>query len=177
VVSKKRRATAPDAESAGVERGQREGQAARAAFIGVVVLLLVGIVVALFSASQPVSPATAGIAPVSNADRIEVVYFHRTERCAACLWVEQVARKVVESSFAPQIASRKVTYREVDVQKPENRAMAAKYRAGGSQLFVNYIKDGRDGIVEAYQTYPFVGNEARFSELLRSMIASGFGQS
>jgi hypothetical protein len=175
-VSKKRRTTAV-ADRAGRERGQREGRAARFAFIGMAVLLLMGIVVALSNASQPVTPAAAGSAPVSNADVIEVVYFHRTERCPACLWVEQVARKVVESSFAPQIASRKVTYREVDVQKPENRAMATKYRAGGSQLFINYIKDGRDGIVEAYQTYPFVGNEARFSELLRDMIASGLGKS
>jgi hypothetical protein len=176
-LSRKHRSTAPDARSVRVERGQREGRKARFAFIGVVVLLLVGIVVALFNASQPAGPATAAVVPVSSADRIEVVYFHRTERCASCLWVEQVARKVVEGSFAPQLASGEVTYREVDVQKPENRAMAAKYRAGGSQLFVNYIKDGRDGIVEAYQTYPFVGNEARFSELLRSMIASGLGQS
>jgi hypothetical protein len=175
-VSKKRRTTAV-ADGAGRERGQREGRTARFAFIGVAVLLLMGIVVALSNASQPVTPAAAGSAPVSNADRIDVVYFHRTERCAACLWVEQMSRKVVESSFAPQLASGKVTYREVDVQKPENRAMAAKYRAGGSQLFINYVKDGQNSIAEAYQTYPFVGNEAMFSSLLREMVASGLGES
>jgi hypothetical protein len=175
-LSRKHRSTAPDARSVRVERGQREGRKARFAFIGVVALLLAGIVVALFNASQPAGPATAAVVPVSSADRIEVVYFHRTERCASCLWVEQMSRKVVESAFAPQLASGKVTYREVDVQKPENRAMAAKYRAGGSQLFVNYVKDGRDSIVEARQTYPFVGNETRFSDALRTIIGAGLGE-
>jgi hypothetical protein len=176
MVSEKRRARAPEAEGARAERGRREGRAARVIFAGVVVLIAAGIAFGLFNASQPAAPATAGSAPVSNAERIEVVYFHRTERCASCLWVEQMSRKVVESAFAPQLASGKVTYREVDVQKPENRAMAAKYRAGGSQLFVNYVKDGRDSIVEARQTYPFVGNETRFSDALRTIIGAGLGE-
>lgn len=142
---------------------------------GVAVAVLALIVVAVFSNSQP-QGAAAATAPIQNADRIDVVYFHRTERCDSCLWAGQMSRKTVESYFAAELASGRVTFQEVDVQKPENRALAYKFRASGSQLFLNYVGGGKDNIVEARQTYPFVGNEARFTGLLRSMIAAGLGQ-
>lgn len=110
-------------------------------------------------------------------DRIEVVYFHRTERCDSCQWAGQMSRKTVESYFATELASGRVTFQEVDVQKPENRVLALKFKASGSQLFVNYVSDGKDQIVEAQQAYPFIGYESRFSSALRTLISSGLGAS
>ena len=158
------------------ERGQRPGGAGRMLVFGVVVAILVLIVVGLFNNSQP-KDALAGSVPVRSADRIDVVYFHRTERCDSCIWAGQMSRKTVESYFAAELASGRVTFREVDVQKPENSALAAKYGASGSSLFLDYVSQGKDNIVEAQQTYPYVGNEARFTGALRTMIAAGLGKS
>jgi len=175
-VSKKRRAMGPAPSDARRERGQRRGGTGRMLAFGVVVAILALIVVGVFSNSQP-EGAAASTAPVSNADRIDVVYFHRTERCDSCIWAGQMSRKTVESYFAAELASGKVTFREVDVQKPENRALALKFGASGSSLFLDYVSQGKDNIVEAQQTYPYVGNETRFTGLLRSMIAAGLGKS
>ena len=84
-----------------------------------------------------------------------------------------MSRKTVESYFAGELASGRVTFQEVDVQKPENRALAYKFKASGSQLFLNFVSGGTERIVEAQYVYPYVGNEARFTGLLRSVISSG----
>ncbi len=155
---------------------RRKGGVARILVFGVVLFLLAIIVVGVFSNSQDQEVAAA-TAPVRNADRIDVVYFHRTERCDSCIWAGQTSGNTVAKYFAGELASGRVTFREVDVQKPENMAVTAKYGASGSSLFLDYVSGGKDNIVEAQETYPYVGNEAKFSGILRGMIAAGLGKS
>lgn len=175
-MKKKHQVREPGTAGSRAEHGRRKGRAGVILVLGVGAFLAAVLTLGMFNTPQP-EAYSAGSDAGWNADRIDVVYFHRAERCDACLWAEQMSRQTVERYFAPQLASGKVTFQAADVQKPENRALASKYRAGGSQLFLNYVKDGRDRIVEAQQTYPFVGNQARFSGLLRDMIAGGLEKS
>jgi hypothetical protein len=129
------------------------------------------------SSAQAGSPAASPtMSPVQKADRIDLVYFHRTQRCDSCLWVGTAARQAMETYFKDELASGKVTFQEVDVQKPENAALAKQYRATGSSLYMNYYRDGVDNIREARDTYPMVGNWPRFSERLRASIEVGLGK-
>lgn len=134
--------------------------------------LLAGLFIAGCQSNSPASEP-AGAAQAGLANRVDVVYFHRTQRCAACLWVGKMSRLTVETYFADELASGRVTFREVDVQKPENAALARLYRAAGSSLFLNYVKGGVDNIQQASDTYPYVGNQQRFTEALRAKIAAG----
>jgi hypothetical protein len=154
--------------------GRGPGRGMIYAVAGLAVFLAIGWLA--WPAAQP-SAGQAQSAPVAGAERIDVVYFHRSERCASCNWAEQASRKVVESYFGAELASGRVTFREVDVQKAENAALARQYQAMGSSLFINYVKDGVDNIVHASDTYAFIGNEARFGELLRAKVAAGLGAS
>jgi len=175
-VSGKRGSTS--ARTSGSQSGheRRQGRVGVILVFGVVLFVIVSVVVGAISNLQGKEVA-AVTAPLQYADRIDVVYFHRTERCDSCMWAGQTSRKTVESYFAGDLASGRVTFQEVDMQKPENRTLAAKYGASGSSLFLNYLSHGKDNIVEAQQTYAYVGNEARFTGLLRSMISSGLGKS
>jgi hypothetical protein len=158
------------------ERERRRSGVGRILVFGVVLFVLAITVVGVFSNSQRQVVAGA-TAPIQNADCIDVIYFHRTERCASCLWAGQMSRKTVESYFAGELANGRVTFQEVDVQKPENRTLAYKFRASGSQLFLNFVSGGKEHIVEAQYVYPYVGNEAKFTGQLRSAISSGLGGS
>jgi len=137
------------------------------------VALIVLLIVVTLAWPSATTQSTGASAPVVSADRVDVVYFHRTERCASCLWAGQTSRQTVETYFRDKLVSGRVTFQEIDVQKPENAALARKYRASGSSLFLNYVKDGQDHIVEAVETYPYVGNEVRFSGLLVAKIRAG----
>ena len=112
---------------------------------------------------------------ITGAERIDVVYFHRTERCASCQWAGAMTRKTVETYFKDELATGRVTFCEVDVQQKENAALAYQYHATGSSLFLNYVKGGVDNIRQASDTYPYIGDEARFTTLLRNKIAAGLG--
>jgi len=142
-------------------------------FVAGAVLLVFVIGNALISAAA--KPSDTAVQPVAGAERVDVVYFHRTERCASCQWAGDTTQKTVEANFQAELASGRVTFREIDVQKPENSALTRQYRAAGSSLFLNYVKDGRDHIIEASDTYTDIGNEARFASLLVAKIKAGLG--
>ncbi len=166
----------------GNQPGRAEGQAGlaarrrfrRAVAVAATLGALVLIVLAAFAwPKPPTSTPTDGALAGVKADRVEVVYFHRTQRCETCLWSGQAARWTVTTYFADELASGKVTFQEVDVQEPENALLAQRFRATGPSLFVNYVLAGQDHIVQAYDTYPYAGDLARYSGRLRARIESG----
>ena len=104
------------------------------------------------------------------ADRVEVVYFHRTQRCYSCQYVEAGARYTVETYFKDELATGKVTFKVVNLQDKENAAIVKKYRAFTSSLFINTIKDGSDHIKEATDIYLLIGKDDAFVKALKSKI-------
>ena len=108
--------------------------------------------------------------PSGPADRVEVVYFHRTQRCYSCRYVEAGTRYTVENYFKDELASGRVTFQVINVQDKENAAIVKKYGAFTSSLFINTIKDGTDHIKEATDIYFLIGNDRAFVEALRSKI-------
>jgi len=140
-------------------------------------VVAVGAVI-LFALAGLLWPSASGqtggaSAQPTKADRIDVVYFHRTERCESCLWTSQAASWTISTYFPTELAQGRVTYQEVDVQKRDNAVLVYRYRASGSSLYLNYVKDGKDRIVQAYDTYPYIGNLERFSERLRAKVTAG----
>jgi hypothetical protein len=111
-------------------------------------------------AGQPTGPndLKQGNANVATADqtavktgvllstRVDVIYFHVNQRCVTCLCFEEHVNNVIEKYFADDITSGKLTYKVLNAQLPQNIAIAKKYGAVGSQLFVNAVVNGFDNI-------------------------------
>lgn len=117
----------------------------------------------------------SGTPPPSNnstgpADRVDVVYFHRTVRCPTCIHAEELTRYTLETYFVDELDSRKLTFQSIDVQDSENAAIVQKYDAYGSQLFINTIKDGTDHIEEATDLYVLIHYDNEFVTALKSKI-------
>ena len=134
-------------------------------------IIVVGLAVWLLVAYGP-SPATP---PPSNnssgpADRVDVVYFHRTQRCSTCIHAEELTRDTVETHFTDELASGKLTFQSIDVQASNNTAIVNKYGAYARQLFINTVKDGTDHIEQATDLYPLIFNDEAFVETLKSKI-------
>jgi len=90
----------------------------------------------------PVAAQPQSIPP----NRVDVIYFHVNQRCVTCLCFEQQVNHVIETYFGGAITSGKLTYRVLNLQKAENTAIARKYGAVGSQLFINTVVNGKDNI-------------------------------
>ncbi|MFA5399062.1 MAG: nitrophenyl compound nitroreductase subunit ArsF family protein [Dehalococcoidia bacterium] len=141
-------------------------------------------------ADQPVSQPQAGENPVSGASvtdnattvaeqpqlsppsRVDVIYFHVNQRCVTCLCFEQHINYVIDTYFQDAIDSGKLTYRVLNIQKEENVDIARKYRAVGSQLFINVIVNGIDNIedIQSIWSWKCPSDPKQFERKVRIII-------
>lgn len=70
---------------------------------------------------------------------IEVFDFHTTNRCVTCKAIEANTLYTLETYFAKELESKKITFNVVDVDKDENYGIAKKFKASGTSLFLNII--------------------------------------
>jgi hypothetical protein len=118
------------------------------------------------------SPATPPLSDNSTgpADRVDVIYFHRTQRCYSCTYMEDAARHTVETHFADELASGKVTFQVFNVEEEQNADIVEKYQASYLSLYIDTVKDGTDHIELVTDLYTLIGNDEAFVETLRSKI-------
>jgi hypothetical protein len=122
------------------------------------------------------SPAGDHGQPNSNnssgpADRVEVVYFHRTQRCNTCLYAEEGTRYTLETYFADELASGKVTFQSINVQDEANADIVEKYNnASYLTLCINSVRDGTDHIEVVTDIWLVIGNDEAFAEIVKSAV-------
>ena len=132
------------------------------------IILVAGILCACGSPAPEV-PSTSDT-PSVLADKVEVVYFHRAQRCISCIYAETGVRYTVETYFADELASGKVTFEMFNVEDKENATTVKKYGAFTSSLFINTIKDGIDHIEEVTEIWFVLGKDEAFVEVVKSKI-------
>jgi len=118
------------------------------------------------------SPATPPASDNSSgpADRVEVVYFHRAQRCYTCLYAEEHTQYTLETYFADELASGRVTFQSINVQDEENADIVEKYGASYLTLCINTVRDGTDHIEEVTDIWFVIGNDEAFVEVVKSEV-------
>ncbi len=89
------------------------------------------------SRTLTVSPPTIGATrwvndfselPKGTASHVDVVYFHRSVRCEACLNAENYTRETLAKYFAPQMQSGLISLQVLDMELPQNSDACEKIR-------------------------------------------------
>jgi len=114
-------------------------------------------------------PSTSETSP-TPADRVEVVYFHRAQRCTGCIYAETGTRYTLDTYFADELASGKITFAAFNVEDEENATIVNKYGAFTSSLFINTIREGTDHIEEVTDIWFHLGDDEAFVEVVKSKI-------
>jgi hypothetical protein len=112
---------------------------------------------------------------VAPADKIEVVHFHGTLQCWACITVGEYALKTIEEKFPNEYASGIITFKDINGELAENRDIVIKYQARGSSLFVNAIHGDKDTISEDTTVWRLVTNEKQFNNYFEKKLKNLLG--
>ncbi len=83
-----------------------------------------------------------------TASKVMVYYFHGERRCATCLAVSEVAKSFVAENYKD---NKEVMFKQVDISKDENKALAKKYEIASSGLVVCNGKSSKDITAFAFQ--------------------------
>jgi len=142
---------------------------------GVALVFAIGLVYMSFNTNeaaseQKSSEKTAQVQNSKPAEKIQVFLFHATQRCSSCIAIGKFAKETVEQKFPEEIKSGKIEFREINIDLPENKEVATKFKAAGSSLFINPIIDGKDNIKEDTQVWRLVSNEQGFISYLSDKI-------
>jgi hypothetical protein len=103
---------------------------------------------------------------------VDVVYFHRPQRCPTCLCFEERIRYVVSTYFQNELDSGQMTFGVYNIGDSKNTDIVKKYGAVGSQLFINTVKDGTDhiGDIQDIWSWSCRTNKAGFDQQVKSVI-------
>jgi len=111
-----------------------------------------------------------------KAEKVEVFVFHSTHRCASCVTMGKYAGETINEYFQPELRNGKIEFREINVDLPENKELANKFKAAGSSLFINAISDGKDNIAEDIKVWQLIFNEAQFKGYLKDKLNKLLGK-
>ena len=150
-----------------------------AAIIGTVIILAI---VAVGAGRSPQTESKTNT-PDNNievaavkADKIEVVHFHATQQCWSCITVGEYALKTIQEKFPEEYKNGTIVYKDINGELSENRDIVMKYKASGSSLFINAIKDGVDKIEEDVTVWRLVTNEDQYINYLQNKINNLLGK-
>lgn len=104
------------------------------------------------------------------AEKIQVFLFHSTQRCITCITIGKYTKETVEQKFPAELLSGKIEFREINIDLPENKELATKFKATGSSLFINSIVDGKDNIQVDTQVWRLISSEQAFISYLSDKI-------
>jgi len=105
------------------------------------------------------------------ADRVVVMYFHRTQRCPTCLKMGGYSEEAVKTGFAQEIKAGKVEFHYIDFQDKKNESLTQGYQVSGPTLIVtkvvdNKVKDHKN----LTEMWTKVRDKAAFIEYVQSNI-------
>lgn len=148
--------------------------------IAVILLLIVILIVSnrdrvdnWRSAKEPIKSAVLGdTVEAQTVDKVQVYYFHRTQRCNTCKAIGRYTGEVINETFIEEQKRGRIEFREINVELPENKELAKKFKASGPSLFMNIIKNGQDNIIADANIWRLVGDEESFKKYLAEKIKS-----
>lgn len=115
--------------------------------------------------------AQAAAAADVPADRVVVMYFHRTQRCPTCQKMGSYTEEAVKSGFTQQLEAGTVEFHYIDFQNATNAALTKGYKVEGPTLIVAQVAGNK---VAQYKNlaeiWTKVRDKAAFIEYVQSNV-------
>jgi predicted membrane protein len=111
---------------------------------------------------------------IAGADVVKIINFHSIHQCYACIYLGQNTLNVIKKNFPEKLENNKIIFKKINTDDPVNRNLVFKYKARGSSLFFNEIREGEELIYEDVNIWRFLGNDKAFEDYLIKKIEKIF---
>ncbi len=108
--------------------------------------------------------------PNSTVERVEVMYFHPAQQCYSCRTLGEYTNETVNIFFAPELASGKLVFTEVNLDLPENAHLVKKYEVTGSSLWIGVYDANGFHKEQNVNVWYKINNETEFAQYLQPII-------
>lgn len=119
---------------------------------------------------------TVSAKDVIKPDKIEVYLFHATQRCATCIAIGRLAEETINEYFQTELRDGKIEFREINIDLPENKALATKFEATGSALYTNVIVNGQDDMTVDAKVWRLTNDEVAFKSYFKNKLDTQLGK-
>ncbi len=86
---------------------------------------------------------TAALTENSNL-KLQIYYFHSTNRCPTCNSIEENVKKVIESDYKNELDRGIINFTALNIDEVQNKALVEKYLVYGSALHLVKIDNGTE---------------------------------
>jgi hypothetical protein len=119
--------------------------------------------------------AVKGSVNVTNMpDKVELLYFHRSERCTSCNSAEQYTRETLDKYYASEMQSGRLSIQSIDYQ--QDKAMAEKYNVKVQGLKIVTTRGGQVNVKDVPEIWTYVKDRDAFMNFLKSVLDKELGK-
>jgi hypothetical protein len=108
-----------------------------------------------------------------GADNIQLLYFHRTQRCVSCNNAEQYARETLDRYFTDDLRSGKISIQSIDYQK--DKAMADQYKVNMQGLKMVTTRNGQQTVKDVPEVWALVRDKEACISCLKGVLDKEMG--
>ena len=133
------------------------------------IIILAALAMFLLATCYPVfnSPG-ASAQSCTAADNVQLLYFHRSERCPSCNNAEQYTRDTLDKYFSDEVKSGKMTIQSIDYQG--DKAMAEKYNVKMQGLKLVVTRNGQQTVRDLPEIWGYVRDRDAFMGYLKNEL-------
>ena len=149
--------------------------------LALLVFIAVTIALAIIRISGPSSPLQENELysrlDVSRPNSTLLVLFHYRQRCEQCLAMERYSREVLENDFPGMMQKKQIQFRQVVMDRPENRDLIDRFDLLSSSLvIINFDDMHEDSIRVLGRSWELYNKEIEFKKMLKEDLHQMTGQ-
>ena len=123
---------------------------------------------------MPSSIAKTENEDVQQDNQLIVYYFHGDQRCPTCHKLETYAKEALDVYFADEIASKKIVWKIINVDRTENSHFVQDYKLVTKSVVLSEVANGKEvGWKNLDQIWQKVRDKDSYLQYVRESILNG----
>jgi hypothetical protein len=148
-------------KSSGIPRGP---------VVGLLVSLCVLLALPPVSGTEPIQPVDkpGGESREAPESQVWVTYYYTSYRCPTCKKLEAYSRKAIEEGFPAELEEKRIVFRTLNLDEPENSRCAEDYKLVTKSLIVSLNRNGKEiKWKNLPDIWKLVGDQEKFGEYVQ----------